>query len=404
MKKENKLLLKILKSSIRDNKIINIEDKNIDWKYFISMAMSNNVLTVIYSYMDTTKIRDIFLKTVSVRNIVRNMRINEIHNINILKEIVNRLADKNIKIIVLKGMAVRKYYSVPENRVMSDIDILIKEQDYKEILDTLIEMGYMESHESHPIHKSFYSKDKIEIEAHIKLINNDEYYNGNVEEFEKGLWSRSVVSDFYNLKINTLCVEDTIIYLSIHMSVHIKYGGFSLSQLYDLALIIEKEKDYINWDSIIDKMNKYSIKRFFAGVALFLNKEWDIDIPQCILLYSRKNDIKMLYKYIFLIKNEFDKNQSRYYDILCRYDKEHRCMINSVRRIKQFVFPSVNKLRQQYSYVKNISILLIPVAWIHHIFRALYIEKFNVLLILKNIIKSISIGYIRQKTINKFQL
>lgn len=402
MKKENELLLKILKSSVENKKLINIKDKNINWKYLINSAVYNDVLTIIYSYIDSKEIESRIGN--EVKNAVIKMRFEQINNARLLKEIVMGLRNENIEIVVLKGMALRKYYKLPENRIMGDIDILIKKEDMNKTEEFLKNMGYTPDEENHPIHKSFYCKDKTEIEVHWKLINNEEYYSGDVDEFEKTIWDTLEASDFNGVKINVLSLENTIIYLCMHMSVHVKYGGFQLSQLYDLAMVITNEYHNINWDKMLIRMEQYSIRRFFAATALFLHNELGVKIPQNVLQYSNKNDSDLLVKYLFIRKSEINEEEFRYYDTLCNYDKKEKCMKNTIIRSITFLFPSYNKLSERYSYAKKAGGLLLPIAWIHHILTAMWIKKCNILSIIKCMFISICFGHIREKTINEFKL
>lgn len=402
MKKENELLLKILKLSVENKKLINIDDKHINWRYLINLAFYNDVLTIIYSYADLKEVKSRIKN--EAKNTVIKMRFQQINNAALLKEIVTGLRNENIEIVVLKGMALRKYYNLAENRIMGDIDILVKKKDMDKAEKFLKNMGYTPDEENHPIHKSFFCKDKTEIEVHWKLINNEEYYSKDVADFEKLIWDTLEVSDFNGVKINVLSLENTIIYLCMHMSVHVKYGGFNLSQLYDLAMVITKENHNINWDKMLNRMELYSVRRFFAATALFLHNELGVEIPKSVLQYSNKNDSALLVKYLFIRKGEINEEEFKYYNTLCSYDKEEKCMKNTIIRTIAFLFPSRHRLSERYSYAKKAGGLLLPIAWVHHILMAIWINKCNILSIIKYMFISICFGHIREKTINEFKL
>ena len=66
----------------------------------------------------------------------------QIQRTNHFLEVYKKLSEKNIKILVFKGIICRYMYNNPDDRISSDEDILIKKEDYEKVKEFFLSEGF----------------------------------------------------------------------------------------------------------------------------------------------------------------------------------------------------------------------------------------------------------------------
>ena len=144
-----------------------------------------------------------------------------------LNKIQNIFADNHIDYMLLKGSSIKKIYPSSELRMMSDMDILIREEQYPLISELLCNAGLQEVRETD--HELIWkSKSGITIELHKKMIPsyNDDYYAYYCNSWEKATIQRG--------NCYAMSAEDEYIYLLTHLTKHYRDGGIGLRQMIDM--------------------------------------------------------------------------------------------------------------------------------------------------------------------------
>lgn len=141
------------------------------------------------------------------------------------EETCEKLKEKGIEYVPLKGIVLKDLYPSPYMRHMSDIDILIYEKDYKsKIKPLMLSLGYTEGNESD--HELHWYKDKQLIEFHKRIIPS---YN---KDFYK------VIGDGHEW------VKDhEYEYIFTHFAKHYRDSGIGIIHLVDLEVLKEKATD-----------------------------------------------------------------------------------------------------------------------------------------------------------------
>ncbi len=301
---------------------------------------------------------------------------------------------------MLKGLILRNYYNNPEDRTMNDIDILVNIKDHSKVKKYLIESGYSETGDMHPIHEVFISRHNVKLEVHWKLINDEEYFNTKVIEFENSIWKKLTITDFEGTKAESLSIEDLIIYLTIHTAVHVKYSGITLRHIYDIALVIKKEN--INWESLMIGMEKYSVRDFFEGILLFIEEVFLISFPEHIFIKLNKQE-KSKYKRLFL-KYMFQKDMNvelkemQYIKRSYEYNTKDKKMSSGIACIGKLITANTNN---NVSWENS---LMKPIGRIKYCIKIIFSEKLNIIKLIRCVICAIKIGSYKYKIIKKFDL
>lgn len=140
-------------------------------------------------------------------------------------EIREAFLENGIEFIPLKGIVLKDLYPSPLMRSMSDIDILIREKDYKrKIKPLMMRLGYTEGTESD--HELHWEKNGNAIELHKRIIPS---YN---KDFYK------IIGDGWEW------VQDNgYAYVFTHFAKHYRDSGIGITHLVDLEVLRSQATD-----------------------------------------------------------------------------------------------------------------------------------------------------------------
>lgn len=160
----------------------------------------------------------------------------------------------------LKGSVLKLLYPMPEMRTMSDIDILIRTEQYAKIKKIMRALGYREGTESD--HELHWSKLDVHIELHKCLIPsyNEDYY----AYFGDG-WQRAHLCAVGSSRYQ-MTPEDEFIYLFCHFAKHYRDGGIGIKHLADLWVY---RRHYPNLDEayLRTELEKLSLAVFYDNIT-----------------------------------------------------------------------------------------------------------------------------------------
>ena len=141
---------------------------------------------------------------------------------------------EGIDCIVLKGSAIRKYYTEPWLRTSCDIDLLIKEEDCDRAIKSLSEkLGYRyEGKLSHD--HQLYSPSNVHLELHFMLIEEDTVLKS--EKLLENVWDYIVPMGEYN-HIFEMNDEMFYYYHMVHMAKHLIFGGCGIKPFIDMIIL-----------------------------------------------------------------------------------------------------------------------------------------------------------------------
>lgn len=181
--------------------------------------------------------------------------------LNALFEVLAAFRECGTELCVLKGPAVALLaYGQITTREFTDLDLLIRHEDLDRAEGVLAQLGYLRA--NHVVGRFHSEKDiqflrasdDVLVELHWAL-------NAPTRRFpveETGIWNRRQTLYFQNDAIPTLGVEDTLINLCIHGSVH---GWSSLKWIFDIARLLSSKSVLVDWDSLIERCRTVGCER-----------------------------------------------------------------------------------------------------------------------------------------------
>lgn len=372
MKKTNLEFLSLLKSSLKNEKY---DGEKIDFEdllYIYKMSEIHHVVPMIYNAAyneDFSKECDANFQAMFKSSAFRYI-FSQIQRTNHFLEVYKKLSEKNIKILVFKGIIFRNMYNNPDDRISSDEDILIKKEDYEKVKEFFLSEGFEFIDKGEEC--AYFSKSTgLCIEVSTSLFSHESKAYGHLNKLFEDVFEKSIKINIDKIDILTLSHEQHLIYIVFHNMKHFLTGGFGIRQVADFSKYIETYGEYINWE------------KFWSDLKDLNYDTFALNLIEISLKYLGFNDDKITYPDNITSFDEL-KNSQKYYinseslinDILdagvfgaSTMDRKHTAlmMLDAVEDKKKSnrlkaVFPNVNYLKDNYTYLQKYPILL-PVAW-----------------------------------------
>lgn len=179
---------------------------------------------------------------------------------------------QGIDSILLKGAdLLSRLYGVRGTRPLSDVDLLVHEQDLPVIHRLLIDAGFIQQIDGNP---AYYSSQST---LSLDLVSNLWYLD---EEGLAGLWARARTRSVGQLTVKQLGSNDLLLYLTAYSVVH--RGHLSPSFFIDLRLLMEKEP--LDWPTLVEEAYRWHLKiPLHHGLCLLSASNSTAGIPPAII-------------------------------------------------------------------------------------------------------------------------
>ncbi len=214
-----------------------------------------------------------------------------------LKALLVLLEQHNLKVCLLKGAAfIGHYYPDYGMRVMGDIDLLVSPQQMPELVDVIESNQYkicssQEETNARNLLKLFHARSfensrgtEFDIHQYISkfLVN---------EEFTERVWQNAKTIDIFGIKRSAYVLHPT--YQLLHTVLHgLQYAPVSsIRWIVDAANLLGSHCDDVDWEEMRDICAEYHLNLPMKMALHFLNKEFDLPIPQYILAHF--NDVEV---------------------------------------------------------------------------------------------------------------
>lgn len=272
------------------------------------------------------------------------------------------LTDKKIKHLVLKGAVLRDLYPVKELRTSGDTDIVTTDLDI--CTDILVENGFSVNKKDMVQHELSYKNQVYEIKNYVDHVMNksDLYFTSLFDENE--CYSENGYTYF-------LKPENHLAYIIAHLFAHVKLSGAGVRQLMDIDVLFRTYK--INLDKVLDICKE--IKCLNAAKCLIsLTKEFfntPVDFE-----YEIDEDIYTLLTETILNGGVFgygngDKGTRRLIDTARKTNKSS--FLTSLKALLSVFIIDKELLYNSYRYSSKCHLLL-PVAYSHRLFKAVFVR------------------------------
>ncbi len=267
MKSQLLFMLKIIAAVINEEELPE-SIANIDWNMIYNISVSHNITNIIgYAMMTGRYSIDAQLKEKFLKSVSNDISIDTVQNKK-SKELFAKFDSNDIEYMPLKGLNVKRLYPVADLRKMSDMDILIKEDQWETISKVMQELGYEFKTESD--HEIIYTiKPFVCVELHKRMVPT---YNEDLYEYYGDGWKLAV--PFGNGNQYMLPHSDEFVYLIAHLAKHYRDAGIGIKHITDIWLYQKKVAD-LDFEYINKQLKKLNLYEFYKNISKMMQCWFD---------------------------------------------------------------------------------------------------------------------------------
>jgi len=296
---------------------------NLNWNYIFNQADYHQISPYIYVNLKKSdaSVPKEFKKEFKLRYITSLSQY--IYLEYAFKELASKLINEKTEFVPLKGFALAGFlYKDPTVRPVTDIDILVKQEDLHKIHKILAKHGYKKTFAglSDKYYREYhchymYVKNGILIEVHWALS-----FDKPNKIVIPELWERTDDFKIHGLTLKNLSKEDTLLALLLHQRRFDK--PLYLKTLLDISILLKKFKNQIDWNYVIKLAIKNKLKSLFFLILFIVNKLFSTPVPKEIFDKFYPGNIKkkiiqiIIENYIFHTENDSIAFRKKFYLIL----------------------------------------------------------------------------------------
>jgi hypothetical protein len=214
-------------------------------------------------------------------------------------KVLKSLADNQLPVIALKGLSLAKnIYGDIALRPMSDMDLLVKEEDLVRAGRILLTLGYKqyfpawESTVKAVHHLSpFTNKSGAIIELHWNIVLPDSPINVDLD----GLWERACLIKVDNVEVRAFSPEDLFLHLCINACGNLQTGFDLFIPLCDIAGLIKTSADRIDWQIVIDRATRWGAQKCVYLMLLLVRELLGAAPPDKIMSEIKPDDYQSVF-------------------------------------------------------------------------------------------------------------
>ena len=375
-------LIKLLKASIYDN-VPEPFEKPLNWQYIYDKSVEQNISGLIYNSVKKTAI-DIDIEIDQKwKNSTMTSFMYSIRQFTEFENMRKLLNSEYIPFSALKGCVLRNFYPIPELRTMGDFDILIKKEQLTDVKRIFSEKGYSIQNDYTGI---VCSKNNIVWEIFYSL---EEEFRENTDYWDQLFMKNTTINN------NISCPDATLFFLHliVHTGKHFISEGAGVRNLCDISLFLNKYKQDIDFNLVEKGCREQGYYKIYTHIINAVGDWFDADIKN---ISVPKTDSRAFVEYM-LLNGIFGKHDN---SILSQLTKIENKDDNIVSKL---FFPHVEALKHRYKYLNKFPFLL-PVAWIHRFFSAIFRRSFSVSTMVKDTGAAIDYSKVRDDWLKKLDI
>jgi predicted nucleotidyltransferase len=352
MEKEEQYLITLCNAYLKKQAIK--LDESVDYSRLFSVCREHNLLAIAFCPIKNSQ-----NKSIIPQNIYKNFEDAFYETIirydmqsKVMQSIDKILSDNDIKHIFFKGAQIRDLYPVPETRAMSDIDILIEQDNRDKVKKLLLSNSFEIKNSNGPVYD--YTKDGILIEMHTKII------SGKVgsSNAENCFLDAIEHAQFTNCQ-GTLDADYHLAYLITHIAHHFWFYGAGIKMILDLAVFQSSYK--IDYDKLMIRMEQIGLLDFSKTILSVCYKWFGVG-------QTYNKDVTKTEEFLTSF-GAFGNAKRNKAVVVERKELEEGKKTSPIMTRLRLLFPPYSKLKN-IPYIKFIEgrPYLVPFAWIYRIF------------------------------------
>ena len=271
---------------------------------------------------------------------------------------LQKLEERGIDHVLMKGYVLKDYYPVPELRTFGDIDMVIRSQDREKCHRLMLELGYQVKTDWEPVYS--YVRPMEHYELHTELLETDISESVDCRAYFRDLWRHTACKNGHRYEF---APEFHFIYLLVHLAKHVMASGAGARMYLDLAAFICHHGDSADWQWVCGELRKIGLEDFANTALAFVEQHLGVASP--IALRPVDEDVLEAVASMTADGGIFGRMGL---DSGVNTMKEQGEEVSRLRSVLRRLFPAAETIQSRYTYLQNRPWLL-PVAWVHRLFR-----------------------------------
>jgi len=251
-----------------------------DWRRVAELAQQHGVAQLLYHLtksMNTTIPVELAgeLKQKYLHNALRNMGLYQD-----LRKLLNLFQEKDIPVITLKGAYLAEaVYGNIALRTMSDVDLLVKENDLPRVEQELLALGCVPMDSNRLItqdnHHFGYQlpESGLHLEIHWILFTCKKPFQVDAD----GLWNRSQPVTLARTTARVLGPEDLLLHLCQHTAKHTY--EMRMRMLCDIGELVRQRESELNWQRIGTRAREWGTLRSLYVILRLAQELLAVPVP-----------------------------------------------------------------------------------------------------------------------------
>ena len=270
--------------------------------------------------------------------------------------------------MVMKGMICRNLYPQPEQRLSTDEDLLIPEEQYDKYHKAFVEYGLTPVTADTELSEVSYESDGLYIELHKKPFPPESGAYGDLNRFFTDTESGKIPVEIYGVPVYTLDYTDHLLYLICHVYKHFLNSGMGIRQISDIVLFSIRYLDLLDWELITEQCREINIFTFTGSLYRIGQKYICHDFPEKLasLWDTDKCDELSLLTDVLAGGLYGTSSPDRLHSSNITLGTMEAARNGNSGSLGRTLFPSYQYMKNRYGYVRILPLLL-PVAWLHRL-------------------------------------
>lgn len=371
---EEQLLLSLARlkfSADQREKIYRLAESITDWDYFVRLANEHGVVSLCHHNLNIAGIIEKIPVKITetmhfayLKSLLQNTRL-----YTLLDEIITFASENNIRVIFLKGAVLEKMvYGNAGLRQMSDIDLLVKEDEALALRNILLKNGFESLPLISPLHEKLLPylkshlpvmhKNKISAEIHVRLFDRD---NDNL--ISEIINNPDIVSEgACEMLAPPLHIH--LLYLVKHLDRHARTKDLQLKLYTDIAVLLSEHQDKLLNINLLNLAERAGLTNSLAEILFLVENYWQIRLPDLLKNLRLKVDVeKTTEKFIYFLRHPSSYPRHEEPLPLLKPLNDIPGTAEKIRFIAGFLFPSLSFLKFRYRLNNHYAALLFYPAW-----------------------------------------
>lgn len=274
---------------------------------------------------------------------------------------ISKAFDENqIEYLPLKGLTINKLFPKPEYRCMGDLDIMIRTEQYAQIIPLMESLGFEHKYESD--HELVWANKTCFVELHKRLIPsyNKDYYAYYGDGFSLAKCSNGTR---YELSPN-----DEFIYLFTHFAKHYRDGGIGCRHVIDLW-VFKQAHPSLDESYISNQLKELQLYDFYKNICCLISVWFEDRKPN--------ERTELIEEYIFQ-SGAWGNVKNHLLASAVKRSKRHEDISTFKKNEKwEALFPTMDFMERSYPYLTKYPWLL-PYCWVQRWFEILLFRRKNI--------------------------